>query len=83
MKIPEVGDVYIKHGNGSIVYAKITEIHVSTWTYIRYRYLDLLDWWNEDILKNFESKFSYIPPEEYNDKIKRLLNEELIKDIVE
>jgi hypothetical protein len=34
-------------------------------------------------VESFIKNFTYLPPEYYNDDIKRLLNEEMIKEIIE
>lgn len=82
MRVPNAGDVYI---NIRLEYVKVRMIHyLARGIHIEYYYLDEKSIkFYEEAFKHFELKFSYVRPEQYNRRLKGLLNEEMIRDIIE
>lgn len=97
MKLPEVGDVYRKGElpiNGYLTsllsrhikeekYVKVTKIvYVRGSKHIEFLYLGTTSTYHYNI-DSFIIFFTYIMPEKYDNEIKRLLDEDIIRDIIE
>jgi hypothetical protein len=80
---PKVGDVYKLRNslwNSLDNFVKIHEVYPYE---VRYTVLSNLSEYYTDELIYFLPNFSYIGPQEYNKEIKKIINEEMIRDIIE
>lgn len=85
LRMPKVGDVYYKNDEGYIKVTHINTIDVHYRFILKTKYYKLWSpesiFWNK--CENFLHHFNYILPEEYTDEINKLMNEDMIREIIE